>query len=66
MSLLVFSSTSRISQGIIRHFFKSGQFERIVCADLYPNYWGIQRFLKFRETLDGVQSKTQLTDLKIN
>lgn len=62
MSLLVFNSTARVAQGLVRHLYKSGNFEKIVCADVYPNYWGIQRYLNFRESLKGVESKTKLSD----
>jgi hypothetical protein len=66
MSLLVFSSTSRIAHGLIRNFYKSGNFEKIVCADLYPSYWGIWSYLKLRQSLEGIESKTQITDHHIN
>jgi len=62
MSLLVFNSTARVAQGLVRHLYKAGSFEKIVCADVYPNYWGIQRYLNFRESLKGVESKTKLSD----
>ncbi len=62
MSLLVFNSTARVAQGLIRQLHKSGNFEKIVCADVYPNYWGIQRYLNFRESLKSVESKTKISD----
>ena len=66
MSLLIFNSGNRISQSVIKRLYTAGTFERIICADLYPNYWSIQRFLKFREEIDAIQSKTELSEVKIN
>lgn len=62
MSLLVFNSTARVAQGLVRHLYKAGTFQKIVCADVYPNYWGIQRHLNFRESLKSIESKTQISD----
>eukprot|EP01016_Furgasonia_blochmanni_P054667 TRINITY_DN9035_c0_g1_i1.p1 TRINITY_DN9035_c0_g1~~TRINITY_DN9035_c0_g1_i1.p1 ORF type:complete len:383 (-),score=107.78 TRINITY_DN9035_c0_g1_i1:225-1325(-) len=69
MSLLVFSSSSRISHTVIRSLYASGKFDRIVCADVFPNYWSLERFFRFRGTLDSVQtsgSRTKVSDLKIS
>ena len=66
MSLLIFNSGNRISQGVIKRIYTSGAFERIICADLYPHYWSIQRYLKFKEELDTIHSKTILDEVKIS
>jgi len=64
MSLLVFNSSNRIAQGVIRRLYGAGSFEKIVCADIYPNYGSIQRFLDFKNQLDH-ESSTSLSDIKI-
>lgn len=66
MSLLVFSSSNSIAQGVIRRLYRSGAYERIVCADIYPNYSAIQRFLNFKHDLQKVNSDTKITDIKIS
>lgn len=66
MSLLVFNSSNRIAQGVIKRLYGSGNFEKIVCADLYPSYSSIQRFLKFKDELKDVSSNTKLSDIKAN
>jgi hypothetical protein len=65
MSLLIFSSANKIAQGIIKRLYASNQFERIICADLYPTYSSVQRFLYFREELDEINSSTTLIERKI-
>jgi len=65
MSLLVFNSSNRIAQGVIKRLYGAGSFEKIVCADVYPNYQSIQRFLDFKSQLD-LESHTQLSDIKIS
>lgn len=62
MSLLVLNSASRISQGIIRQLYNSGKFEKIVCADLYPQYPAIYSHINFAHTLSG--QKTELSDIQ--
>ena len=64
MSLLVFNSSNRIAQGVIKRLYGSGNFEKIVCADLYPSYSSIQRFLKFKDELKDVSSNSKLSDIK--
>lgn len=66
MSLLIFGSANKIAQGIVKRLYGSGAYERIVCADLYPNYWAHQRWINFRGELEGVQTSTKLTDIKIS
>lgn len=41
MSLLVINSASKVAQGAIKYLSKEGKYERIVCADLLHNYWGV-------------------------
>ncbi len=65
MSLLVFSSASKISQGVIKRLHESKLFNNIVCADLFPNYYAIQRFVNFKSQLSK-ESETQLTDILIS
>jgi len=65
MSLLVFNSSNRIAQGVIRRLYGAGSFEKIVCADIYPNYASIQRFLDFKSQLNH-ESSTSLSDIKIS
>ena len=65
MSLLVFNSSNRIAQGVVRRLYGAGSFEKIVCADVYPTYPSIQRFLDFKSQLDPEVS-TNLTDIKIS
>lgn len=62
MSLLVFNASNRIAQGVVKRLYGSGNFEKIVCADVYPNYFAIQRFINFKGELKG--SNTKLTDIK--
>jgi len=66
MSLLVFNSANSIAQGVIRRLYRSGAYERIVCADIYPNYYAIQRFLNFKGELKNENSNTKITDIKIS
>jgi hypothetical protein len=42
MSLLILNSSSKIAQGLLKHFYNNGKFEKIICADLYPNYQSIK------------------------
>jgi len=65
MSLLVFNSSNRIAQGVIRRLYGSGAYERIVCADIYPNHSAISRFLNFKADLKNTTSNTQITDIKV-
>lgn len=64
MSLLVVNSANKVSQGVIRHLYQSGKFERIVCADIYPSYTVHQKWFKFLDELPQ-NSNTKLTDIKI-
>lgn len=65
MSLLVFSTSSKIAQGIVRHLYGTNKYEKIVCTDLYPSYKSIQGHTEFLATLDTVQSKTKVSDYQI-
>ena len=51
MSLLVLNSGSKIAQGLIRALHSTERYERIICADVYPNYNVIQQFIEFQATL---------------
>lgn len=62
MSLLVINSSSRVARGLIKGFTKSGQFDKVLCADLLPNYKAIERFISLKEELGGDK---KLVDLKI-
>lgn len=62
MSLLVINSSSRVAGGLIKGLAKNGQYDRIVCADLLPNYKAIERFINLQQE---VSSKDRLVDLKI-
>ena len=64
MSLLVFNGGSRIANGLIKKLHNSGQFERIVCADTFPNYWTYERYFNFKDSLD-VNSPTKIEESKI-
>lgn len=66
MSLLVFSSANKIAHGVIKRLYTSGAYEKIVAADLYPNYWAHQRFIDFKEQLKSVNSNTKLHDIQIS
>lgn len=63
MSLLVFTATSRVGAGVVRRIHKSGQFEKIVCGDLYTNYNQIDKYIRLKDSLET--STTDLTDVKI-
>jgi hypothetical protein len=63
MSLLLVGSSSRVAQGLIRHFIQSGSYERVVCADPYSSYWGIYRHHKFLQSLGDKKFKTDLKDV---
>lgn len=63
MSLLVINSSSRVAGGVIKNISKSGAYSSIVCADLYPNYHGINRFIQLKDSL--ANTTTQVTDIKI-
>lgn len=63
MSLFVFTATSRVGAGVVRRIHKSGQFERIVCGDLYTNYSQIDKFIRLQDSLET--SETSLTDVKV-
>ena len=65
MSLLVFNSSSRISQGLIRSVYQSNSFEKIVCADLFPSYYSYQRFFNFRDELATLSSNSRVEEIKI-
>lgn len=65
MSLLVFGSANKIAQGVIRRLYASGNYEKIVCADIFPNYGSLQRFLDFQYELTQTSSSTQIEDVKI-
>jgi len=62
MSLLVINSSSRVARGLIKSFANAGTHEKILCADLFPNYKSIERHLSLTEE---VSSPQRLTDLKI-
>lgn len=63
MSLLVVSGANKIAQGIIRGLHSSGKYERIVVADVFPNYYYMQRFLNFKDTLP--ENKTKVTETRL-
>lgn len=65
MSLLVINSSSRIAGGVIKSLTKNSAFSKIVCADLYPNYHGINRFLQLKDSIGTGKTETKVTDLKI-
>lgn len=62
MSLLVINSSSRVAGGLIKGLAKNGSYDKIICADLLPNYKAIERFIGLKHEID---SKNQLVDLKI-
>ena len=62
MSLLVINSSSRVARGLIKSFASAGSHEKILCADLFPNYKAIDGHLKLTEEVAAPQ---RLTDLKI-
>ena len=64
-NLFVFSSTSRISGGIIKRIFKTSNYASITCGDLYPNYHAIERFIRLKDSLNVADSATEVTDTKI-
>jgi len=66
MALLVVNASSKVSQGVLKRLYASGTYEKIIAADLYPNYYAIERFLRFKSELDGIQTKTQLEDIKLS
>jgi len=57
MALLVVNASSKVSQGVLKRLYASGTYEKIIAADLYPNYYAIERFLRFKSELDGIQTK---------
>lgn len=63
MSLLVIGA-SKVSQGVIRGLQASGKYERIVCADVFPSYLPLKRFLEFKDTLGA--SSTKVSETKIS
>jgi uncharacterized protein YbjT (DUF2867 family) len=65
MSLLVFNSSNRIAQGVVKRLYGAGSFEKIVCADVYPTYQSVQRFLDFKSQLNP-EANTSITDIKIS
>lgn len=66
MSLLIFSSANRIALGVLKRLYNSNNFEKIVCADLFPNYTSIQRLLNYKHQLEQNPSNTKITDIKIS
>lgn len=62
MSLLVINSTSRVARGLIKSFANAGSHDKILCADLFPNYKAIEGYLQLTQE---VSSPQRLTDLKI-
>lgn len=64
MSLLILNSSSRIARGLAKGFLKEGSFDRILCADLFPNYKAIERFISLTTEVDPNQA-SKLHDLKI-
>eukprot|EP01017_Pseudomicrothorax_dubius_P028135 TRINITY_DN3322_c0_g2_i5.p1 TRINITY_DN3322_c0_g2~~TRINITY_DN3322_c0_g2_i5.p1 ORF type:complete len:328 (+),score=107.76 TRINITY_DN3322_c0_g2_i5:49-1032(+) len=64
-TLLVFNATSRIAQGLVRNIYRSGRYESIVCADVFPNYWSYERYFAFRDELKQNPSQTKIHDVQI-
>ncbi|EGR30037.1 hypothetical protein IMG5_143730 [Ichthyophthirius multifiliis] len=64
MSLLLISGANKIAQGLIRNLYNSGKYEQIVCADIFPTYYYLQRYLTFKDSLDQ-NSKTVLKEVKL-
>lgn len=64
MSLLVISGANKVAQGIIRGLHGSGKYEKIVCADVFPNYYYMERFLRFKDTLS--ENKTKIEEAKLS
>ncbi|CAD8176980.1 unnamed protein product [Paramecium octaurelia] len=49
MSLLLLNASNRIAQGFLRVAAESGKYEKIICADIFPTYFTVQRLLKFKQ-----------------
>lgn len=64
MSLLVINSSSRVAGGVIKNFVAAGKHSRILCADLFPNYWAIDRFVKLRDSIHE-DARDTIVDQKI-
>jgi len=63
MSLLVINSSSRVARGIIKGFAQGSGYNKIVCADLLPNYKAMERFINLR---GEVSNASILEDVKIH
>ncbi|KAL4464095.1 hypothetical protein ABPG74_006032 [Tetrahymena malaccensis] len=63
MSLLVVSGANKVGQGIIRGLHSSGKYEKIVVADVFPKYYYLERYLRFKDTL--TENKTKLEEVKL-
>ncbi|CAK90339.1 unnamed protein product (macronuclear) [Paramecium tetraurelia] len=49
MSLLLLNASNRIAQGFLKVAAESGKYEKIICADIFPTYFTVQRLLKFKQ-----------------
>ncbi|CAK86609.1 unnamed protein product (macronuclear) [Paramecium tetraurelia] len=49
MSLLILNASNRIAQGFLKVAAESGKYEKIICADIFPTYFTVQRLLKFKQ-----------------
>jgi len=63
MSLVVISGANKVAQGIIRTLQASGKYERIIVADVFPNYYYVERYLNFKDTL--TPNNTKLSEVKL-
>ena len=62
MSLLVINSSSKLAQGLVKHFHQTQKFEKIICADLYPSYDRILSYCDMKSSME--HNPTSLTDVK--
>jgi len=62
--VLVYSAGNTISQGLTKHLHSLGNFEKIVCADVFPHYGTYQRYFNWKDTLK-LDTKTQVSETKI-
>lgn len=67
MSLLVVNSSNRIAHGVIQSAYLSQKYEKIICADVYPNIDSHLRFINFIGDLkqNNQSSSTVVEDIKI-
>ncbi|CAD8110939.1 unnamed protein product [Paramecium sonneborni] len=49
MSLLILNASNRIAQGFLKVAAESGKYEKIICGDIFPTYFTVQRLLKFKQ-----------------